>query len=85
MNLYADVKFSQIIPSPPSSDGIEDDTEMLPPKIIHMISQEGIGLYIKTLSLLGRAMDIAGQWWFENMMLFMAKDLALKRQLELIK
>lgn len=66
VNLYADVKFSQIIPSPPSSDGIEDDTEMLPPKIIHMISQEGIGLYIKTLSLLGRAMDIAGQWWFEK-------------------
>ena len=31
-----------------------------------MISQEGIGLYIKTLSLLGRAMDIAGQWWFEK-------------------
>lgn len=66
VNLYADVKFSQIIPSPPSSDGIEDDTEMLPPKIVHMISQEGIGLYIKTLSLLGRAMDIAGQWWFEK-------------------
>ncbi|EAZ62992.2 Serine/threonine-protein kinase ATG1 (Autophagy-related protein 1) [Scheffersomyces stipitis CBS 6054] len=70
VNLFADVKFSQLIPSPPSSDGLDDDllhqNDMLPPKIIKSISEEGVALYVKTLSLLAKGMAIASEWWYSQ-------------------
>ncbi|RLV90707.1 Serine/threonine-protein kinase ATG1 [Spathaspora sp. JA1] len=70
VNLFADVKFSQLIPSPPSSDGLDDDllhqNDMLPPKIIKTISEEGVVLYVKTLSLLAKGMNIASEWWYNQ-------------------
>ncbi|KAK6455079.1 Serine/threonine-protein kinase ATG1 [Scheffersomyces xylosifermentans] len=70
VNLFADVKFSQLIPSPPSSDGLDDDllhqNDMLPPKIIKSISEEGVVLYVKTLSLLAKGMAIASEWWYSQ-------------------
>lgn len=70
INLFADVKFSQLIPSPPSSDGLDDDllhqNDMLPPKIIKSISEEGVVLYVKTLSLLAKGMVVASEWWYNQ-------------------
>lgn len=67
VNLFADVKFSQLIPSPPSLNGDDDllpHNDMLPPKMIKAISEEGVVLYVKTLSLLAKAMQIASEWWY---------------------
>lgn len=70
VNLFADVKFSQLIPSPPSSDGLDDDflhqNDMLPPKMVKAISEEGVVLYVKTLSLLAKGMAIASDWWYNQ-------------------
>lgn len=70
INLFADVKFSQLIPSPPSTEGVEDDlmiqTDVLPPAIVRLISQEGVALYVKTLSLLVQGMAITSNWWYNK-------------------
>ncbi|CAK7894454.1 serine/threonine-protein kinase Atg1p [[Candida] anglica] len=70
VNLFADVKFSQLIPSPPSTEGLEDDfmlqTDILPPKIVKSISEEGVVLYVKTLSLLAQGMAVASNWWYSQ-------------------
>ncbi|KAK6464503.1 Serine/threonine-protein kinase ATG1 [Scheffersomyces coipomensis] len=70
IKLFADVKFSQLIPSPPSSDGFDDDllhpNDMLPPTMIKAISEEGVALYVKTLSILNRGMSIASDWWYSS-------------------
>lgn len=67
INLFADVKFSQLIPSPPSSEGGEDDylqrVDLLPPKMVKTICEEGVVLYVKTLSLLAKGMQVASDWW----------------------
>lgn len=67
VNLFADVKFSQLIPSPPSSDGIDQDllqqNDLLPPKMVKTIGEEGVALYVKTLSLLAKGMEVASEWW----------------------
>lgn len=71
VNLFADVKFSQLIPSPPSSDDAGNDflshTDSLPPKIVRTICQEGIVLYVKALSLLARGMSVASEWWYDQL------------------
>ena len=68
INLFADVKFSQLIPSPPSFDGLDDDllhqNDLLPPKMVKTISEEGVALYVKTLSLLAKGMEVASDWWY---------------------
>lgn len=70
VNLFADVKFTQLIPSPPSSDGADDDllhqNDMLPPTMVKGISEEGVVLYVKTLSLLAKGMAIASDWWYKQ-------------------
>lgn len=70
VNLFADVKFTQLIPSPPSSDGLDDDflqqNDMLPPKMVKAISEEGVVLYVKTLSLLAKGMAVASEWWYNQ-------------------
>ncbi|KAK6334835.1 Serine/threonine-protein kinase [Orbilia javanica] len=73
---FAEVKFSQLLPSslpsptanlgllPPSASE-QGQTELsdLPPDAIVGLAEEALVLYVKTLSLLARAMDIAGRWW----------------------
>lgn len=70
INLFADVKFSQLIPSPPSTEGLEDEfmiqTDVLPAKIVKSISEEGVALYVKTLSLLVQGMTVASTWWYQQ-------------------
>ncbi|CUM64754.1 uncharacterized protein PRCAT00002365001 [Priceomyces carsonii] len=70
IDLFADVKFSQLIPSPPSSDDLDDNilhqNDSLPPKVIKSISEEGVVLYVKTLSLLAKGMSTASEWWYKN-------------------
>lgn len=64
--LFADVKFSQLIPSPPWSDADEDlvlRADRLPPKMVKTISEEGVVLYVKTLSLFVKGMKVASEWW----------------------
>ncbi|GEQ68901.1 hypothetical protein JCM33374_g2570 [Metschnikowia sp. JCM 33374] len=66
VNLFADVKFSQLIPSPPSHNTDEEflqRDDYLPPTIVKTICEEGVVLYVKTLSLLAKGMVIAGDWW----------------------
>ncbi|OBA21907.1 Pkinase-domain-containing protein [Metschnikowia bicuspidata var. bicuspidata NRRL YB-4993] len=66
VNLFADVKFSQLIPSPPSDNTDEDflqHDDNLPPSIVKTICEEGVVLYVKTLSLLAKGMVIASEWW----------------------
>lgn len=78
INLFADVKFSQLIPSPPSSDGLDDDllhqNDMLPPKMIKSISEEGVVLYVKTLSLLAKGMALASEWWYLQLEMQLVKS-----------
>ncbi|GMG37055.1 unnamed protein product [Ambrosiozyma monospora] len=95
VSLFAEVKFSQLIPSPPSSTnpattltsttnkstgvaypievgvgvGMDEDESLpltLPPDQVKTISEEGVALYVKTLSLLAKAMSIASEWWHHN-------------------
>lgn len=67
ISLFAEVKFSQLIPSPPSSEGADDDylqrADLIPPKMVKTICEEGVVLYVKTLSLLAKGMRIASEWW----------------------
>lgn len=61
VNLFADVKFSQLIPSPPLEGSFHHD--LLPPKMVMCLCQEGVVLYVKTLLLLARGMALASAWW----------------------
>ncbi|KAF3924718.1 hypothetical protein AA313_de0207815 [Arthrobotrys entomopaga] len=73
---FAEVKFSQLLPTslpsptiqlgllPPSaSEHPSNDHLDLPPDAVVALAEEALVLYVKTLSLLARAMDIAGKWW----------------------
>lgn len=87
INLFAEMKFGQLIPSPPNkrnnSSAIEsDDDELyhnseihqeddeiyneLPPELVKQLCDEACSLYVKTLSLLGKAMSVASVWWYNN-------------------
>jgi len=79
VSLFAEVKFSQLIPMPPSfrtissnvspgSDGSSGTNDSLPSMMIRNISEEGLSLYVKTLSLLAQAMYVASEWWHTNSM-----------------
>lgn len=50
----------------PSTDIIEDDDDDdddLTPETILIISEEALVLYVKTLAMLNKAMDVAGSYW----------------------
>ncbi|KAH6612526.1 Serine/threonine-protein kinase atg1 [Boeremia exigua] len=49
----------------PSSDVIEDDDEDedLTPETVLIISEEALVLYVKSLAMLNKAMDVAGSYW----------------------
>lgn len=63
---FANVKFSQLMPSAPSSDAMESSD--LTSQAIVALSEEALVLYVKSLSLLANVMDLAAGWW-------MAKDI----------
>ncbi|KAH7263226.1 hypothetical protein BKA59DRAFT_48214 [Fusarium tricinctum] len=69
---FAEVKYKQLVPLAPSADHIlgglepeelttEDDG--LTAEAIVALSEEALVLYVKSLTLLARAMDIASLWW----------------------
>ncbi|KAI9739640.1 MAG: Serine/threonine-protein kinase ulk2 [Cirrosporium novae-zelandiae] len=72
---FADVKYQQLIPVTPSmdqglglrganSDNTEGgDEEVLTIDAVVALSEECLVLYVKSLALLAKAMDIAGAWW----------------------
>jgi len=74
---FAEVKYKQLIPLAPSMDhGLggpisrekgdpfdEDDEEGLTPDAVVVLSEEALVLYVKSLSLLAKSMDIASAWW----------------------
>ncbi|KAF2474724.1 Serine/threonine-protein kinase atg1 [Lindgomyces ingoldianus] len=48
----------------PSGDGEDDDDDDdLTPDAVLTISEEALVLYVKSLAMLNKAMDIAGNWW----------------------
>ncbi|KAH6890488.1 hypothetical protein B0T10DRAFT_320771 [Thelonectria olida] len=69
---FAEVKYKQLVPMAPSADhglgGVDADQitpedEGLTVEAIVSLSEEALVLYVKSLSLLARAMDIASLWW----------------------
>lgn len=69
---FAEVKYKQLVPLAPSADhglgGLEPE-EMTPEEdgltieAVVSLSEEALVLYVKSLTLLARAMDIASLWW----------------------
>ncbi|KAL6414712.1 ulk ulk protein kinase [Ilyonectria robusta] len=69
---FAEVKYKQLVPMAPSADhglgGVEPD-QMAPEEdgltmeAVVSLSEEALVLYVKSLTLLARAMDIASLWW----------------------
>ncbi|KAF2178502.1 Serine/threonine-protein kinase atg1 [Zopfia rhizophila CBS 207.26] len=48
----------------PSRDGeTEEEEDDLTPDVILTISEEALVLYVKSLAILNKAMDVAGSWW----------------------
>lgn len=75
--LFAEIKFSQLLPLPPSTNSesanvntmIDEEMnpgEKLPLMMTKTICEEGLALYIKTLSLLSKLMKLTTSWWSSN-------------------
>ncbi|KAF4977345.1 hypothetical protein FZEAL_6117 [Fusarium zealandicum] len=69
---FAEVKYKQLVPLAPSADhglgGLEPEQMVteedgLTNEAIVALSEEALVLYVKSLTLLARAMDIASLWW----------------------
>lgn len=69
---FAEVKYKQLVPVAPSADhglgGIDpeqliNEEDGLTVEAIVSLSEEALVLYVKSLTLLARAMDIASVWW----------------------
>ena len=69
---FAEVKYRQLVPLAPSmeqalggveSDAVGGDEDGLTIEAIVAVSEEALVLYVKSLTLLARAMDIASVWW----------------------
>ncbi|KAI5459885.1 hypothetical protein BGZ63DRAFT_405832 [Mariannaea sp. PMI_226] len=69
---FAEVKYKQLVPLAPSADhglgGVDSDQialedEGLTVEAVVSLSEEALVLYVKSLALLARAMDIASLWW----------------------
>ncbi|EFY88904.1 Serine/threonine-protein kinase [Metarhizium acridum CQMa 102] len=69
---FAEVKFKQLVPMAPSMDhglggvGIDQlsqDEDGLTIEAVVALSEEALVLYVKSLTLLARAMDLASVWW----------------------
>ncbi|KAL6901726.1 hypothetical protein GGI43DRAFT_365922 [Trichoderma evansii] len=69
---FAEVKYKQLVPMAPSTnhglggiaaEQMSADDDGLTAEAIVALSEEALVLYVKSLSLLARAMDIASIWW----------------------
>ncbi|KAH6605111.1 hypothetical protein Trco_006818 [Trichoderma cornu-damae] len=69
---FAEVKYKQLVPMAPSTnhglggvgaDQMSADDDGLTAEAVVALSEEALVLYVKSLSLLARAMDIASIWW----------------------
>ncbi|KAL4804227.1 Serine/threonine-protein kinase atg1 [Aspergillus unguis] len=68
---FAEVKYQQLVPPTPSAHtdnnsnapGADFGDIELTAEAIVTLSEEGLVLYVKVLSLLAKSMDIAGAWW----------------------
>ncbi|KAF4123164.1 serine/threonine-protein kinase ULK2 [Geosmithia morbida] len=69
---FAEVKYKQLIPLAPSVehglggvdvDQASSDEDGLTTEAVVVLSEEALVLYVKSLTLLARAMDIASVWW----------------------
>lgn len=69
---FAEVKYKQLVPMAPSMeyglggaapDQSNPDEDGLTMEAIVSLSEEALVLYVKSLTLLARAMDIASVWW----------------------
>lgn len=69
---FAEVKYKQLVPMAPSvdhglggvsPDQLAADDDGLTVEAIVSLSEEALVLYVKSLTLLARAMDIASLWW----------------------
>lgn len=69
---FAEVKFKQLIPLAPSMEQglggadveqLTSEEDGLTVEAIVSLSEEALVLYVKSLGLLARAIDIAGVWW----------------------
>ncbi|PKS10048.1 hypothetical protein jhhlp_004673 [Lomentospora prolificans] len=69
---FAEVKFKQLFPLAPSmehglggvsADDLDAQEEGLTTDAVVTVSEEALVLYVKALSMLAKAMDIASLWW----------------------
>ncbi|PHH60159.1 hypothetical protein CDD81_2077 [Ophiocordyceps australis] len=69
---FAEVKYKQLVPMAPSNEHglggatveqLASNEDGLTPEATVALSEEALVLYIKSLTLLARAMDIASLWW----------------------
>lgn len=70
---FAEVKYRQLIPLPPSMDhglggntvekGVSGEDDDLTPEATVELSEEALVLYVKSLTLLAKSMDYASGWW----------------------
>ncbi|TQN69159.1 Serine/threonine-protein kinase ATG1, partial [Colletotrichum shisoi] len=72
---FAEVKYKQLFPLSPSmeqglggmpADQITGDEDDLTPDAQVSLSEEALVLYVKALTLLARAMDVASLWWTQK-------------------
>ena len=72
---FAEVKYKQLLPAVPSNehglgihrpgtgDSPDDEDDDLTVDAVVAISEEALVLYVKALSILAKAIDLAGSWW----------------------
>ncbi|KAF2255352.1 Serine/threonine-protein kinase atg1 [Trematosphaeria pertusa] len=76
---FAEVKYKQLVPLAPSDQGLgigptgvrkpgqetleDDEDDDLTPDTVLIISEEALVLYVKSLAMLNKAMDITGNYW----------------------
>lgn len=72
---FAEVKYKQLFPLSPSmehglggmpADQVTGDEDDLTPDAQVSLSEEALVLYVKALTLLARAMDVASLWWTQK-------------------
>ena len=60
ISIFAEVKYSQTLPDQTNS---HEDIYSISPDALVELAQQAVVLYVKTLSLLSKAMDQAKNWW----------------------
>ena len=66
---FAEVKYKQLTPNPPSQDGLglqsgfAGSEEGLTVEAIVTVAEEALVLYVKALALLAKSMEVAAKWW----------------------